>query len=255
VASFDSNDFGRRLGLLVPQSWFTTAALQPGGTAYGILGGVGSGLASVYGNLVYTKMQTRLTTATDTNLDNAALDFFGPGVLPRAAGESDLSYAFRIRTQVTVPQPTLAGIQRVVTLYLLAFTSANLASRVLALDVGGGLDVFGVLDGFSQNTPSIPSVSVFDAQSNPALAATVSPTPITAPKFCILLTYKNPSGINGFFAGRTHLTSTAIPTANRQSYVLPNKVVIGNAISVGFDALVRQVKAAGTIPIYANTTT
>ena len=255
MASFDGNDFARRLGLLLPQPWFTTAGLQTGGTAYGILGGVGSGLAAVYLNFVYTKMQTRLTTATDTNLDNAALDFFGPGILPRAQGENDLSYAFRIRTQVTVPQPTLAGIQRVVTLYLLAFTSSNLASRVLALDVGGGLDVFGVLDGFSQNTPSIPSVSVFDAQSNPALALTVSPTPLAAPKFCILLTYKNPTGVNGFFAGRTHLTSTAMPTANRQSYVLPNKITAGNAISVGFDALVRQVKSPGTIPIYASTTT
>lgn len=53
-----------------------------------ILRGFGSLAAFIYCNMVYTKLQTRIQTATDINLDYIALDYFG-NILKRCPEESD----------------------------------------------------------------------------------------------------------------------------------------------------------------------
>jgi hypothetical protein len=49
-----------------------------------------------YSQLFYVQEQTRITTATDINLDNIAVDFFGINGYPRGNGESDNAYRARI---------------------------------------------------------------------------------------------------------------------------------------------------------------
>ncbi len=250
---YDSGDFSRRVAALFPQSWVSQQALVTNSSPLtnGVFGSfcqsTGVGLSYVYNLLVYAKLQMRLATATDKNLDQASLDFFSFGGLPRAAGESDASFSNRIRQQLTLPQPTLAGIQSVVTLYLQAFTVQNLATQVLGLDVSGALDVAGSLDGFASAIPNIPQVNVFDQQSNPYLSSQINLVP---PQFCIDFMYVGYLTTDGFFLGRSHIDPLVY--SKRETHVISTRLTVVPPLSSGLDALVNQIKAAGCQPIYAN---
>jgi hypothetical protein len=188
----------------------------------GILGalmqGIGYGLASAWSQLAYAKLQTRLATVSDMNCEAASLDFFGVGGFGRAANESDGSYIARIRAALFY-DCTIPGITRLVNMFLATFTNANPTLQLLAFDTQGGADTAAGLDdpiAPTQNAPQqmmamdttgavdtwgvldvaapqgeLPTVIVFDQQSNPTLAAAVTPTPIVPPNFGIYLQYEN----------------------------------------------------------------
>jgi hypothetical protein len=70
-----------------------------------ILRGFGSIAAFIYCNLVYIKLQTRIKTATDINLDYIALDFFG-NLLKRCQNESDDVFRQAILKLLLAPRVT-----------------------------------------------------------------------------------------------------------------------------------------------------
>lgn len=92
----DSDDIVSRLQRWLPSGWFPPDA---GTRIYSIIAGFASVLAFIWTLLGYTRLQTRLATATDGFLDLASDDFFG-GNLPRLDGELDAWFSLRIRDEV-----------------------------------------------------------------------------------------------------------------------------------------------------------
>ena len=88
----DTPDILYRLKSVLPSRWFAdeTPVLD------GMLTGLAGGWAWVYSLLSYTRMQTRISTATDIWLDIAVRDLFGHR-LYRRTGELDVDLSKRVR--------------------------------------------------------------------------------------------------------------------------------------------------------------
>jgi hypothetical protein len=109
MATGDQADIYRRLrGYLPP--WFGDEANTP--NLNGLLNGLAYAAAYVYGLISYTKLQTRIKTATDGWLDMIAADFFGDALL-RAANQSDESFRARILINIFRERATRAGLIRI----------------------------------------------------------------------------------------------------------------------------------------------
>lgn len=91
----DQTDMLVRLKSTLPARWFadSTAILD------GALAGLAWAWSWLYAVLSYVKLQTRLATATDSFLDQIALDYLGPR-LPRRIAEPDPSYRRRISLEL-----------------------------------------------------------------------------------------------------------------------------------------------------------
>jgi hypothetical protein len=107
MAVGDQNDMAARLRAVLPGGWFADADSTP--VLSGLLAGLGSVLAQVFGLLGYVQLQTRLLTATDGFVDLAAQDFLGFTVV-RRPNESDYGFALRIQHEVLRPRLTRAAI-------------------------------------------------------------------------------------------------------------------------------------------------
>ena len=108
----DQADFQQRLRSLLPKSWFPVhnspnldASLQ--GSAWA--------LSSIYSQITYATLQTRIKTATDGWLDIISGDFFGV-TLPRITNESDVQFRARILANLFVKGPRRGDMSRVLTL-------------------------------------------------------------------------------------------------------------------------------------------
>ena len=101
----DQTDILGRIKAVLPSRWF--ADVSP------ILDGLVNGLASVwaviYSLLSYTKLQARVTTATDEWLDMASTDFFGAD-LPRRLNESDDDFRSRILLEMVRSRGTRPAV-------------------------------------------------------------------------------------------------------------------------------------------------
>lgn len=87
----DTNDIFIRLKGMLPTRWFGTSSdSMP--ILDAVLYGIAASLAFLYAMYAYTKLQTRILTATDGWLDLIAADFFGPPGLLRKQGQTDASY-------------------------------------------------------------------------------------------------------------------------------------------------------------------
>ncbi|AZG15421.1 hypothetical protein EHF44_16695 [Cupriavidus pauculus] len=78
----------------------------------GILNGLAYVGAFIYSLISYTRLQTRIKTATDGWLDMIAADFFGNALL-RAANQSDESFRARILINIFRERATRAGLIRI----------------------------------------------------------------------------------------------------------------------------------------------
>lgn len=112
----DMNDMAARIRAVLPTSWFPTSA--PGAASStpvldAVLAGLGSAWAAIYRLLTFTKLQTRIATATGFFLDLIALDFFGI-TLVRRSGETDAAFQARIRSNIFAPRGTRAALARMV---------------------------------------------------------------------------------------------------------------------------------------------
>lgn len=254
MAAYDTADFTQRLITLLPQSWFSDSALNPGGNLYALMTALALPLVASKQQIDYAMLQTRLLKATDTNLEAIAADFFGPSygrglqlVANNFVPETDYSFARRIQNDVIAPRNTLAAIQARVQSYINQFYLATSAlnSQLLGMDTAGGLDSWGALDGRPNNLPALPQVTAFDLQSNPKLAASISLQP---GQFCLLFSY---GGLRtaGFFAGRSHVsreTGGGTFLLNDVIHVLPAP------LTPALGALVNGIKATAFQPIYAD---
>lgn len=219
---FSVPDWGRRLVALLPQPWFPSSSLVAGSVPVAaneipvgsIMQGLGAGFAQMLSALTYTQMQTRFATMTDVNLDQASIDLFG-GVLPRIAGESDLFFSTRIRQLVVAQQPTIPGMQAVLSAYLksLLLSTRQLSSlgadtvgaldtigaldtvlpsgispplQAFGMDTSGGFDTYGFLDEQTNQSLATPYVYVFDQQSDPITASFAG---IKPPQFGVALLF------------------------------------------------------------------
>jgi hypothetical protein len=87
----DGSDFAARIRAVLPDRWFPSETPVLGA----LLAGLGNAWAAIYGMLAYVRAQTRLATATDSDLDLISQDFFGSR-LPRSSGETDTAYRARV---------------------------------------------------------------------------------------------------------------------------------------------------------------
>lgn len=254
MAKYDLADFTQRLASLLPKSWFADTALQPGGNAYAVLNTVATPLQNLKSQVDYLNLQKRLMTATDTNLEAIAFDFFGAGytrgtvlVNGKFQPESDASFAKRIQQDVISPRNTLASIQSRSQAYLNEFYQATVAAndQILGADAAGGLDTWGALDGRADSIPEIPTVYCFDRQSNLKMANLVG---LTSGQFCVLFSYGGLSQ-GGFFLGRSHVSRE---TGGGTFLLNPKVRILPGPLTPALGALVNSIKATAFQPVYAD---
>jgi hypothetical protein len=90
MATGDQSDIFGRLKSLIPR-WFGDGAT----VRDAVLQGLAWASSFIYSLITYTRLQTRIKTATDGWLDMIAADFFGASLV-RAANQSDASFRARI---------------------------------------------------------------------------------------------------------------------------------------------------------------
>lgn len=106
-----SGDILARMRAVLPKRWFGDGASDTAPNVQAVLGGLASGTAFVSDQFDYVKLQTRIATATDANLELISSDFFGTR-LPRWPNESDASYRKRIQTELLIERGTLDGMKK-----------------------------------------------------------------------------------------------------------------------------------------------
>lgn len=100
-----------RIKLLLPlRAWFTdnTPVLD------GLIAGIASGLDYAKDLIDYVRLQTRIMTATDGNLDMIAADYFGLA-LSRKPNQSDASFRARILASLFLEKATRRSMSGVLT--------------------------------------------------------------------------------------------------------------------------------------------
>jgi hypothetical protein len=108
----DQADFQGRLRALLPKTWFP---VRNSPNLDASLQGPGWALSSVYAQITYATMQTRIKTATDGWLDIISGDFFGI-TLPRLTNEQDGQFRARILANLFVKGPRRGDMSKVLTL-------------------------------------------------------------------------------------------------------------------------------------------
>lgn len=105
--------FDRIKQLLPQRAWFTDATP----VLDALIAGIASGLDYAKQLIDYVRLQTRIMTATDGNLDMIASDFFGLG-LSRKPNQSDASFRARILASLFLEKTTrrsMAGVLKALT--------------------------------------------------------------------------------------------------------------------------------------------
>ena len=106
----DITDLAARLKAQIPASWFKSSPKFDA-----TLQGPAWALSTIYSQITYAALQTRIATATDGYLDLIANDFFGTN-LSRLTNETDGAYRARILANLFVKGPTRANMSAVLTL-------------------------------------------------------------------------------------------------------------------------------------------
>ncbi len=109
VTADDQANLLGRINALLPNRWFPVGA-SPIKDA--VLSGAANALAAIYEMLVYLRLQTRISTATDGFLDLIAWDFFA-GTLTRLVNQSDASFRNNILINLLQPRGTRASVSSI----------------------------------------------------------------------------------------------------------------------------------------------
>jgi hypothetical protein len=214
--------------------------------------GIGGGMAAIDSRLQQIRAALRLPSCPDEFLDSWAQDYFGT-LLKRIPGETQPLYVARLLIFTGRLRLTLACIAQVVYTYLASSANLPLGGQGLGLDssgglntTSGGLDVtpagsapgqgsqnnlgldsgYGYLDtthggiDSAAQPESMPTIEVFDLQSDPTTSALLG---LPKGKFCIYFKY--------------------------DGYNQPPQVMA--TIDSALDFLVGIVKPAGIPPVYA----
>jgi hypothetical protein len=127
-------DFYGRLVSTYPKRWAGKAFGPPSasgardaGLFYALLFSVAQyGFSYLMTIWSYVRLQTRLATATDTNLDIASTDFFGSR-LPRLSGELDPVFSKRLRAKIVAPSGCYVAIRGAISEYFTQNPDASLS--------------------------------------------------------------------------------------------------------------------------------
>lgn len=240
MSDFDPDDYAERIAALYPTIWGSKGASSPGGNLYAVFKGAGGNFAfHKQVQLDYTRLQSRLLTATDTNLDTISSDFL-TDKLPRGPFEPDDSFRQRIQSFILAPRSTIPAITLLV-LALYTPISQFINPNTLGFDFLGGLEVSGFLD-TSVFTGIIPDVYVYDRMWDPTEAAL---NHISEPVFVIRLTFHLPH-TRAKFLGRSYLHRN-----NCYLFTDFSGTLFSTAPDPALGALVHDIKAEGTIPMYS----
>src|ERR1700751_5577354 len=98
-----------KLILLNPQQWYSSTAKITGGIFWALIKTIADRLDYITQTQAYTKAQSRISTATDGNLDLIAFDYFGT-TLKRNSGETDISFRARILANLFPEKATRKGV-------------------------------------------------------------------------------------------------------------------------------------------------
>lgn len=102
----DEENIALRLRSVLPPSWFASSTdLQANPVLAAVLAMPARALSWIYGVITFTKLQTRLATATGGWLDLLAWDFLR-GAVRRRTGQSDEAFRSRIRAEILRPRAT-----------------------------------------------------------------------------------------------------------------------------------------------------
>src|SRR5580698_6737974 len=110
MAVGDQSDFVGRLRALLPNGWFADDAP----VLNAVLNGSAYCLALMYSLIAYSKLQTRIATATDGFLDLVSFDYFG-AFLMRRLNEMDAAFRVRIFQNLLREKATRHGIIKLLT--------------------------------------------------------------------------------------------------------------------------------------------
>lgn len=149
MAIGDQLNITARVRALLP-SWFgsTTPLLTATLQSYAVTG------AFVYSLYAYTKLQTRILTATDGWLDMIAADYFGTGLF-RAAGQSDASFRTRIVASLLRERATHQAMVKVLQDITGRTPQVVELRRVLDTGAYGYLFGYGVRGAYGSLWPSV----------------------------------------------------------------------------------------------------
>ena len=109
MTPLSAGDMQLRLRRMLPARWWADEAP----VLDGLLLGLGTALAAIYGLIAYVRQQTRLATATAPWLDLAMQDFLG-GRLPRRPQETDDAFRVRLLAAMQRPRATRGAVEQAV---------------------------------------------------------------------------------------------------------------------------------------------
>jgi len=160
--TYDQGDWTYRLLSLFPRSWASDQAFAVGGLLYSVFNAIAGPFASLYAMLAYVKLQTRIKTATDINLDQISSDFFG-GTLPRLPSETDDHFRIRILNALLGNATTRAGIAAALSNVGFTFkiVEDGNVNDIISLGRSGGLGTFGAL-GAQQQGKSAVYITIYN---------------------------------------------------------------------------------------------
>ena len=236
MAQYDLNDWASRLISLLPSEWFSSTAITGGGVLYSVAQGIVSNFPFHTMQASYQTLQTRISTATDTNLDQISTDFFGI-TLPRLPGESDTSFRARIKAAIVAPKSTIAAIQNAVDFYY-----ANIyviPAGVLSLDTGGALDTWGSLDMTGGGIIDLPTATIWDQMTDPTDASIYGITPT---QFVVEAVFPIRKG--------TGWALTYTPITYSACFVFISLMPFPGVVDPNLEQIVTEYKAEGCIPVY-----
>ena len=110
MAIGDTANINARLAKLLPSSWFSRSSNPILGA---VTGAISDTFAQTYALIQFSKLQTRISTATGGFLDLIGLDYFGLRV-QRKASQTDASWAKSIKAEIVRPRQTRASIVKAV---------------------------------------------------------------------------------------------------------------------------------------------
>jgi len=192
AALYDAADFYGRLASTYPKRWAgrkafgapSASGARDAGLFYALLFSVAQyGFSYLMTIWSYVRLQARLATATDANLDIASTDFFGSR-LPRLPGELDPVFSKRLRAKIVAPSGCYVAIRGAIGEY------------------------------FTQNPDaSLSGFDIFDQQSDPKRAAYYG---LGNAQFAVIFYHPIPT-TNAWVLGRSALGQRTI-VANPSSF-------------------------------------
>lgn len=113
MISGTQEDFAQRLAALLPAGWYPNAIVGDGTNPVldSTLSATGQALSRLWTLLTYVQMQTRISSASEANLDVIAQDFLGSEIV-RKVNETDDQFRTRIQQAILAPRITREALSQ-----------------------------------------------------------------------------------------------------------------------------------------------